>query len=75
MQHFGLRMTSFMFNLLPNLHSSDMNKRMEMIDILQQECRNDYDLLNQIIEEYVLGLSESESDVLEDFIVNNFGEL
>jgi hypothetical protein len=52
-----------------------MNKRMEMIDILQQECRNDYDLLNQIIEEYVLGLSESESDSLEDFIVNNFGEL
>lgn len=64
-----------MFNLPVNLHSSDMNKQMEMIEILQQECRNDYDLLNQIIEEYVLGLSESESDILEDFIVNNFGDL
>ncbi len=52
-----------------------MNKQMEMIEILQQECRNDYELLDTIIEEYVLGLSESESDVLEDFIVNNFGEL
>lgn len=52
-----------------------MNKQMEMIDILQQECRNDPSLMNMIIEEYVLGLSESESDQLEDFIVNNFGEL
>ncbi|UYA57601.1 hypothetical protein SCREM1_144 [Synechococcus phage S-CREM1] len=52
-----------------------MNKQMEMIDILQQECLKDTDLLNMIIEEYVLGLDETESVILEDFIVNNFGEL
>lgn len=52
-----------------------MNKRLEMVDILQQECRNDPALLDTILEEYVLGLSESEADHLEDFIVNNFGEI
>jgi len=51
-----------------------MNKQMEMIDILQQECQNDSSLMNMIIEEYVLGLSESESNQLEDFLVNNFGD-
>ncbi len=52
-----------------------MNKQMQMIEILSEQCRKDPDLLDTIIEEYVLGLSESESDILEDFIVNNFGEL
>lgn len=52
-----------------------MNKQMEMIDILQQECLKDTDLLNMIVEEYVLGLNEHETNTLEDFIVNNFGDL
>lgn len=52
-----------------------MDKQMEMIDILQQECRNDPALLDTIIEEYVLGLNAFEEANLEDFIVNNFGDL
>ncbi len=46
-----------------------------MIEILQDECRKDVDLLDTIIEEYVLGLNASEEANLEDFIVNNFGDL
>ena len=52
-----------------------MNKQMEMIDILQQECRKDSELLDMIIEEYVMGLNAFEEANLEDFIVNNFGDL
>lgn len=52
-----------------------MNKQMEMIDILQQECRMDFNLLDMIIEEYVLNLNPIEEANLEDFIVNKFGDL
>ena len=52
-----------------------MNKQMEMIEILSEECRNDSNLLDMIIEEYVLGLNAFEEANLEDFIVNNFGDL
>jgi len=48
-----------------------MNKQMEMIDILQEECRKDSELLDMIIEEYVMGLNAFEEANLEDFIVNN----
>jgi len=47
-----------------------MNKQMEMIDILQEECRKDSELLDMIIEEYVMGLNAFEEANLEDFIVN-----
>lgn len=52
-----------------------MNKQMEMIDILQHECRKDSELFDMIVEEYVLGLNAFEEANLEDFIVNNFGDL
>lgn len=51
-----------------------MATRTEMIDLLQELVSNDQDLMQTIIEEYVLNMSESKFDELEDFIVNNFGE-
>ena len=52
-----------------------MNKQIQMIEILSEECRKDPDLLDTIIEEYVMGLNAFEEANLEDFIVNNFGDL
>lgn len=52
-----------------------MNKQIQMIEILSEECRKDPDLLDTIIEEYVMGLNAIEEANLEDFIVNNFGDL
>ena len=56
-----------------NRHSL-MATRTEMIDLLQELVSNDQDLMQTIIEEYVLNMSESKFDELEDFIVNNFGK-
>jgi len=51
-----------------------MTTRTEMIDLLGELVSKDSDLLETIIQEYVLNMSESKFDELEDFIVNNFGD-
>jgi hypothetical protein len=43
-----------------------------MIDLLEELVSKDRDLLETIIQEYVLNMSDSKFDELEDFIVNNF---
>jgi len=52
-------------------HSKSM-KQDEMIDALKEQLySNEYVLMEQIIEEYVLGLNETELDTLENFIKAN----
>lgn len=50
-----------------------MTTRTEMIDLLEELASKDRDLLETIIQEYVLNMSDSKFDELQDFIVNNFG--
>jgi len=51
-----------------------MTSRQEMIEILEEKCLQDVDLVNTIINEYVLNLNEDQFTELEDFLVNNFGD-
>ena len=51
-----------------------MTTRTEMIDLLEELVSKDRDLLETIIQEYVLNMSDQKFDELEDFIVNNFGD-
>jgi hypothetical protein len=50
-----------------------MNARIEMIDLLEEKVRTEPFLLQAIIEEYVLNMSEEKFTELEDFVVNHFG--
>jgi hypothetical protein len=45
-----------------------------MIEILEEKCIQDVDLVNTIINEYVLNLNDDQLTELEDFLVNNFGD-
>lgn len=45
-----------------------------MIDILQEKCLEDEELMFTIIDEYVSSMNVDELKTLEDFIVNNFGD-
>ena len=51
-----------------------MNSRIEMIDLLEEKVRTEPFLLQTIIEEYVLNMSEEKFTELEDFVVNHFGD-
>jgi len=51
-----------------------MTTRTEMIDLLEELVSKDRDLLETIIQEYVLNMSDQKFDELQDFIVNNFGD-
>ena len=46
----------------------------ELEQFLYEKCKEDYDLLAEIISQYVSTLSDSKLDELEDFLVNNFGD-
>ena len=46
----------------------------ELEEFLYEKCRQDPDLLATIINEYVMSLSDSKLDQLEDFLTNNFGD-
>jgi len=59
---------------LPNPMSESKNKLTELEWFLKEKCREDSDLLDTIISEYVWNLSESKLDELEDFLANNFGD-
>jgi hypothetical protein len=51
-----------------------MTSRQEMIEILEEKCLQDVDLVNTIIQEYVLNMNEDQLTELEDFLSNNFGD-
>jgi hypothetical protein len=51
-----------------------MNDRIEMIDLLEEKIRTEPFLLQTIIQEYVLNMTEEKFTELQDFIVNNFGD-
>jgi len=51
-----------------------MTNRTELEWFLKEKCREDADLLDTVISEYVWNLSESKLTELEDFMVNNFGD-
>jgi hypothetical protein len=57
---------------LPN--RKKMTNRTELEWFLKEKCREDADLLETIISEYVWNLSDSKLDELEDFLSNNFGD-
>ena len=46
----------------------------ELEQFLYEKCKEDHDLLAEIISQYVSSLSDSKLDELEDFLVNNFGD-
>lgn len=46
----------------------------ELEQFLYEKCKEDYDLLAEIISKYVSSLSDSKLEELEDFMVNNFGD-
>jgi hypothetical protein len=50
------------------------NTYSELKKLLCDSCKQDPDLMMDVIDEYVGRLSDSELDKLEDFLVNNFGE-
>ena len=51
-----------------------MSSRQELIEILEKECIENVDLMNTVIQEYVLNMNENQLAQLEDFVVNNFGD-
>ena len=60
--------------LLTIMIATEMTTTYQLIEILQQECLKDNDLMFTIIDEYVSSMNEDELKTLEDFVVNNFGE-
>lgn len=51
-----------------------MTNLTELEWLLKEKCREDYDLLDTIISEYVWNLSKSKLDELVDFLANNSGD-
>lgn len=58
---------------LPN-PSIKMTNTSELQEFLYDSCRQNPDLLEHIISEYVTSLSKDKLLDLEDFLVNNFGD-
>lgn len=46
----------------------------ELEQFLYEKCREDPDLLAEIVGRYVASLSGRKLDELEDFLTNNFGD-
>ena len=55
-------------------HIPKMTNRTEIEWFLKEKCREDADLFDTIISEYVWNLSNDKLTQLEDFLVNNFGD-
>jgi len=51
-----------------------MTDKVELFEFLYDKCREDRDLLANILDEYVDSLSDNKLIELEDFLVNNFGD-
>lgn len=58
---------------LPN-PTAKMTNTSELQEFLYDSCRQNPDLLEHIISEYVTSLNDSQLLDLEDFLVNNFGD-
>jgi hypothetical protein len=54
--------------------ATEMTTTYQLIEILQEKCLEDNDLMFTIIDEYVSSMNEDELKTLEDFVVNNFGD-
>ena len=54
--------------------SATKDNLIELEQFLVEKCREDSDLLATIISDYVMSLSDSKLDELEDFLSNNFGD-
>jgi hypothetical protein len=54
--------------------ATEMTTTYQLIEILQEKCLEDHDLMFTIIDEYVSSMNEDELKTLEDFVVNNFGD-
>ena len=52
-----------------------MTDRQELFEFLYDKCREDRDLLSNILGDYVDSLSDNKLIELEDFLVNNFGDI
>ncbi len=51
-----------------------MTDRTELEFFLKEKCREDADLFDTVISEYVWNMSDSKRDELVDFLVNNYGD-
>ena len=51
-----------------------MTDSVELHSTLFELCKENDDLLEQILDEYVSSLNDDELNHLEDFLVNNFGD-
>lgn len=51
-----------------------MTDSVELHSTLVELCKENDELLEQILDEYVSSLNDDELNYLEDFIVNNFGD-
>lgn len=49
-----------------------MTDSVELYSTLFQICKEDVDVLSQVLDEYVSSLNDKELTTLEDFIVNYF---
>ena len=55
---------------LPNPMTDSVTLHSSLFEL----CKENDDLLNQILDEYVSSLNNDELNQLEDFLVNNFGD-
>ena len=51
-----------------------MSNTSELEEFLYDSCRQDPDLLQQIVVEYIDSLDDAQKVDLEDFLTNNFGD-
>ena len=56
-----------------HLHTK-MTDKVELFEFLYDKCRENHDLLANIVDDYVDSLSDNKLIELEDFLVNNFGD-
>lgn len=57
-----------------SLPNPKITNRTELEWFLKEKCREDPDLFDTVISEYVWNLSESKLDELTDFLTHNFGD-
>ena len=61
-------------SLIKSYLHNKMTDKVELSEFLYDKCREDRDLLANILDEYVDSLSDNKLIELEDFLVNNFGD-
>ena len=61
-------------SLIKSYLHNKMADKVELFEFLYDKCREDRDLLANILDDYVDSLSDNKLIELEDFLVNNFGD-